>query len=96
MQKVKKMYVHYYFDLKGTTSERATRVKKYGKALEKTCNKTGCKFLGIYGPGGDKYHYVAMMEAETAAEGMKPFFETERPEELYHIVFKNYGKVYPE
>ena len=90
------MYTHYYFDLKGTTSERAIRVKKYGKALEKTCEKLGIKFHGIWGPSADKYHYVAMIEAETAEEGMKPFFETGRPEELYHIIFKNFGKVYPE
>jgi hypothetical protein len=90
------MYVHYYFDLEGKTSERAARVKKYGKALEEACKKIGCKFHGIWGPGVDKYHYVAMIEAETADEGMKPFFESKRPEELYHIIFKTFGKVYPE
>jgi hypothetical protein len=90
------MYTHYYFDLKGTTSERAKSVMKYGKALEKACEKTGCKFHGIWGPGGDKYHYVAMVEAETSDEAMKPFFEAGRPEDLYHIIFKNFGKVYPE
>jgi hypothetical protein len=90
------MHTHYYFDLTGTTSERAIRIKAYGKTLEDACKKTGCKFNGIWGPGGDNYHYVAMIEAESADKAMKPFFETDRPEELYHIVFKNYGKVYPE
>jgi coproporphyrinogen III oxidase len=89
------MYVHYYFDLIGTSSERAKKVKEYGETLKKACEKMECKFHGIWGPACDKYHYVAMIGAETMVEGMRPFMETERPEELFHIEFKFFGKVYP-
>ena len=64
--------------------------------MEKACEKTGCMFHGIWGPGGNKYHFVAMIEGEDARETMRPFFESERPEELYHIVFKNFGRIYPD
>lgn len=89
------MLVQYYFDMKGTTSERASSVIEYGKTLEKACENLGCKFLGIKGPANDKYHFVAMIEAETMDSGMRPFLETTRPEELYHIEFKFFGNVYP-
>lgn len=87
----KNMLAHYYFDW---TGPRDT-VKKYGEALQKACEKTGAKFLGIWGPGQDKYHFVAMIEAETMNDGFRPFQEVDRPEELYHVEFKFYGKVYP-
>ena len=82
--------------MSGTTSERQAKIIEYGKTLEKTCKKVGCKFMGIMGPANDKYHYVAMIEAEDMTQGMRPFLETKRPEELYHIEFKFYGNVYPE
>lgn len=88
---VKKMIARYYFDW---TGPRDT-VNKYGEKLQKACEKTGAKFLGIYGPGMDKYHFVAMIEAENMNEGFKPFQEVDRPEEMYHVEFKFYGKVYP-
>jgi len=90
------MLVQYYLDMSGPSSERRAKVIEYGKTLEKACKKTGCKFLGIMGPANDKYHYVAMIEAENMNDCMRPFIETERPEELYHIEFKFYGNVYPE
>jgi hypothetical protein len=82
--------------MSGTTSERQAKIIEYGKTLEKTCKKVGCKFMGIMGPANDKYHYVAMIEAEDMTQGMRPFLETDRPETLYHIEFKFYGNVYPE
>ena len=85
------MIAIYYFDWKG---HRDT-VKKYGEKLEKACEKTGAKFLGIYGPGMDKYHFAAMVEADGMDAGYKPFTEAGRPEEMYHVEFKFFGKVYP-
>ena len=93
---VKNVLVQYYFDLKGTSSERGKRIVEYGKVLEKACKEKGCEFLGIKGPANDKYHYCAMIEAETMDAGMRPFLETTRPEELYHIEFKFFGNIYPE
>ena len=90
------MLVQYYLDMKGKSSERHAKVIEYGKTLEKYCEKAGYKFYGIKGPANDKYHFVAMIDAETMDAGMKPFLETDRPEELYHIEFKFYGNVYPE
>ena len=87
------MLAQYYFDLTGTSSEREKRVKEYGETLKKACEKIGCKFLGVWGPANDKYHYVAMLEAETMNDCMRPYMETTRPEYLYHIEFKFYGKV---
>ena len=88
---VKQMIAIYYFDWKG---HRDT-VKKYGEKLEKACEKTGAKFLGLYGPGMDKYHFAAMVEADGMDAGYKPFTEAGRPEEMYHVEFKFFGKVYP-
>jgi hypothetical protein len=85
------MIAHYYFDWKGP---RET-VNEYGEKLAKACKKTGAKFMGMYGPGQDKYHFVAMLKAENMNEGFKPFQEAGRPKEMYHVVFKFYGKVYP-
>jgi len=90
------MLIQYYLDMSGSSSERQAKVIEYGKTLEKACKKIGCKFLGIMGPANDKYHFVAMIEAENMNDGMRPFLETDRPEELYHIEFKFYGNVYPE
>jgi hypothetical protein len=90
------MLVNYYIDMKGKSSERREKIIEYGKTLEKACKKMGCKFLGIKGPANDKYHFVAMIDADTMDAGMRPFLETERPEELYHVEFKFYGNVYPE
>jgi hypothetical protein len=36
-----------------------------------------------------------MIEAETMNDGFRPFQEAGRPEEMYHVEFKFYGKVYP-
>lgn len=82
--------------MSGSSSERQAKVIEYGKTLENACKKIGCKFLGIMGPANDKYHFVVMIEAENMNDGMRPFLETDRPEELYHIEFKFYGNVYPE
>ena len=91
-----KMIVQYYVDVSGTSSERQTKIIEYGKTLENACKKIGCKFLGIKGPANDKYHFVAFIDAADMTEGMRPFLETKRPEELFHIEFKFYGNVYPE
>ena len=85
------MLAHYYFDWDGPRDT----VKEYGEKLEKACEKTGTKFLGIWGPGQDKYHFVAMIEAETMDESFKPWQEVGRPDQITHVIFKFFGKVYP-
>jgi hypothetical protein len=85
------MLAHYYFDW---TGPRDT-VNKYGESLEKACKKTGAKYMGIWGPSGDKYHFVAMVEADNMDAGFAPFREAGRPEQMYHVVFKFFGKIHP-
>ena len=82
----------YYFDWKGPRDT----VKEYGDMLKKACEKTGAKFHGIYGPGQDKWNFVAAVEAENSVECMKPFQEAGgMHEKMPHFIVKYFRKVYP-
>jgi len=82
----------YYFDWKGPRDT----VKEYGEKLVKACEKTGTKFHGIYGPGQDKWNFVAVIEAENMLECMKPFQKAGgMPENMPHFIVKFFNKVYP-
>jgi hypothetical protein len=84
------MIGHIYFDWKGT---RGT-VKEYEKKLEEACEKTGTKFLGIYGPHQDKWNFCAMIKIETINELTKTFSEAGgMSDKMPYAIFKYYSKI---
>ncbi len=81
-----------FFDWEGSTDS----LKEYGKKLEEACKKTKTKFMGIYSPHQDTWHYVAMVEANTMEEVLQSFREAGgKTKNIPRGMLKYYFRTYP-
>jgi hypothetical protein len=86
------MLAHVYFDWVGSGEE----LVEYAKKLESACTKTKTKFLGVWSPHQDKWHYVSMIEANTMDDAFQSFREAGgKVKNMSYGMIKYFFRTYP-
>ncbi len=88
----KRMIGHILFDWEGSGEE----LVEYSKKLEQACKKTKTKFLGVFSPHQETWHYVAMVEANTMDEVYQSFREAGgKVKSMPRGMMRYYFRTYP-
>jgi hypothetical protein len=86
------LLAHVYFDWEGSQDE----LVEYAKKLESACKKTKTKFMGVWSPHQETWHYVAMIEANTMDEALQSFREAGgKIKSMPRGMLKYYFRTYP-
>ena len=91
-QELKKMIELGMFTWNGTTEE----LKSYADEYAKACEKHGLKFIGVYAPLQEPYHYAFAVDNKMQnRDGFdKPFRETGMKHPKVGVwIYKNYAKM---
>ena len=75
------MIILVYFDWTATSKE----LKKWNQKFSEACEKHGMKFNGLFGPMGQKYNYVWVIETDSIDKYINAAKKINRPKAMTHF-----------
>jgi len=76
------MIILLYFDWAGSRTE----LKEYSEKITNGCEKTGVRYMGLYGPMNVKWNYVGVFEAESYDRFLEMGRQVKRHPKMSHHI----------